>query len=439
MSNESPAHITAPAEPAPITFFERTVLPNGLRILTSSMPHTHSVAVTLYVGAGSRYERAGEEGVSHYLEHMLFKGTEKRRTAKEVAEAIDGVGGLLNGATDREYTVYYIKVARPHMGLAVDVLCQLVRHPLLDAAEMEKERSVVIEELAMVADSPAQMADLLLDSLLWPGNALGRDVAGTPESVAGITREALIAYMNEQYEPGNVVVAVAGNVTHEEVVDVFRRELGDWPAGHPGSWMPVAPVNGTRTLVKYKATEQAHVSIAARALPLNHPDRHALSFLSVILGEGMSSRLFIELREKRGLVYDVSSYAAHFLDTGAFNVYTGVDPKNAVEAVRVVIGELERLRDQGPTTEELTKARELSKGRMMLRMEDTRAVSGWIGAQELLLKRVRTVEDAITEMDAVTIEDVQRVAREIVDPRRAYLAVVGPYKTDKRFAPLLPG
>jgi predicted Zn-dependent peptidase len=421
-----------------LPFYERTVLPNGLRILSSTMPATHSVTVNIYVGAGSRYERKGEEGVSHYVEHMLFKGTRKRPTAKEIAEAIDGVGGLLNGATDREYTVYYIKVARPHMAIAVDVLCELVRHPLMETSEMEKERQVVIEELAMVADSPPQIADLLLDSLLWPDNPLGRDVAGTAESVTNISRDVMMGYLSEQYAPNNIVVSVAGNVTHEEVVAMFNQTLGDWNPGQPAAWLPVNGANGRRSAVHYKTTEQAHVSLAVRGIPLNHPDRHALSFLSVILGEGMSSRLFIELREKRGLVYDVSSYASHFLDTGAFNVYTGVDPKNATEAIKLVVAELERMRDHGPTTEELVKARELSKGRMMLRMEDTRSVSGWIGAQELLLNHVRTVEDAVAEMDAVTNEDLQRVAAELLDPRKSYLAVVGPYRSDKKFAALLP-
>jgi predicted Zn-dependent peptidase len=425
-------------DPATEPFFESTTLPNGLRVLTSSMPHTHSVAVTFYIGAGSRYERDGDAGISHFLEHMLFKGTAKRPTAKEIAEAVDGVGGMMNGATDREYTVYYIKVARPHMEMALDVLCELVHRPLIDAAEMQKERGVVIEELAAVADSPSQMADLLLDSLLWPDNPLGRDIAGTADSVLGITRDGMMSYLAEQYVPNNMVIAVAGNVTHEEVVGALSASLGDWQAGNPATWRPAASANGVRTAFKYKATEQAHVSIAVHALPLNHPDRHALSFLSVILGEGMSSRLFIELREKRGLVYDISSYTAHLLDTGAFNVYTGVDPKHAPEAVRIIIDELARLQQHGPTVEELQKARELSKGRMMLRMEDSRAVSGWIGAQELLLSHVRTVDDAIAEMDAVTIEDLQRVAREIIDPTRAYLSVVGPFRSDKRFATLLP-
>jgi len=419
-------------------FYERTVLPNGLRVISSSMPHTHSVSLTVYVGAGSRYEQTADAGVSHFTEHMLFKGTEKRPSAKEIAEAVDGVGGLMNGATDREYTVYYIKVARPHMDLALDVLFELVRRPLISATEMEKERGVVVEELAMVADSPAQMADLLLDSLLWPENPLGRDIAGTPDSVNGMSRDTLLVYLRQQYVPNNVVLSVAGNITHEEVVHAANSGLGDWDTGTAGTWIPAGSQNGSRLGVTYKKSEQAHVVIAMPGLALDHPDRHSLSFLSVILGEGMSSRLFMELREKRGLVYDVSSFTSHFLDTGSFNVYTGVDPKNAQEAVKLILEELGRLNTEGPTEAELTKAREMSRGRLMLRMEDTRSVGGWVGAQELLLGKVRTVEDAIQEMEAVTLEDLQRVARDVIDPGQAYLAVVGPYRSDKAFASLLP-
>ena len=426
------------------SFYQRTTLPNGLRVLTSAMPHTHSVALSVYVGTGSRYERDEEAGISHILEHMLFKGTARRPSAKEIAETIDGVGGVINAVTDREYTVYYIKVARPHLDLGLDVLFDLVRHPLIDPAELEKERQVVIEELAMVEDSPPALVDLLLDSILWPDNPLGRDIAGTPESVSAISREMVTRYLQQQYVPNNVVVAVAGNIAHDEVVAAISSALGDWRAGSPASWFPAAgwfpapSQNGARCAVRYKSTEQAHISLAVPGVPLDHPDRHAISFLSVILGEGMSSRLFVELREKRGLVYDVHTYVSQFLDVGTFNVYTGVDPKNAIESLKVMLAELERLREQGPTSEELTKARELSKGRLLLRMEDTRAVSGWIGGQELLLGAVRSVEQVVEELEAVTLEDLQRLAREILDPRGLYLAVVGPYRSDRRFAPLLP-
>ena len=419
------------------SFYQRTTLPNGLRVLTACMPHTHSVAISVYVGAGSRYERDDEAGISHFLEHMLFKGTEKRPTAKEIAEAIDAVGGMLNGGTDREYTVYYIKVARPHLDLALDVMFDLVRRPLIDAHEMEKERQVVLEELSMVADSPSQLADLLLDSVLWPGQPLGRDVAGTPESVAQLTREMALGYLKRQYVPPNIIVALAGQIDHGEIVSTIERELGDWPSRAASPWFPATNGAGPRHALRYKSSEQAHICLALRGLPLNHPDRYPLSFLSVILGEGMSSRLFMEVRERRGLAYDVHSYVAHFLDTGSFNVYMGVDPKNAVEALKVVLEEISRVREDGPSSAELTKARELSKGRLLLRMEDTRSVSAWIGAQELLLGYVRSVEQAVAEMEAVTLEDVQRVAREIIVPDQMYMAVVGPFRSDKRFAGLL--
>jgi predicted Zn-dependent peptidase len=419
--------------------YHRTALDNGLRVLTSAMPHTRSVSLSLYVGTGARYERPGEEGISHFLEHLLFKGTERWPTSKEIAELVDGVGGLLNGGTDREYTVYYIKVARPHLQMALDVLFELVRRPLVDPLEMEKERHVILEELAMVADSPPQIADLLLDSLVFPDNPLGRDVAGTPESVAAINREMVLQYLQEQYVPNNIVLAVAGNIEHDEIVTAAAESSEGWQRGRPTPWIPAASPDGRRYGVRYKATEQAHLSLAVPGLPLNHPDRHALSFLSVILGEGMSSRLFLELREKRALVYDVHTYVSHFLDTGIFNVYTGVDPKNAAEAVRIILAEFRRLQEAGATGAELAKARELSKGRLLLRMEDTRNVSGWIGAQELLLGAVRSVDEVVQEMDAVTMDDLARVARRVIDPSRLYLAVVGPYRSDKTFARLIHG
>ncbi len=433
MMSEKPS-VEAPPRP-----YERAVLGNGLRVLTTPLPHTHSVSISFYVGTGSRYERPDEAGISHFVEHMLFKGSAKRPTAKEIAEAIDSVGGILNGGTDREYTVYYIKVARPHVRLALDLLSDLVRNPLMDAGELEKERRVVLEELAMVEDSPAQLADLLLDSILWPDNPLGRDVAGTPESVAGITRDEMLDYLRRQYVPNNMVISIAGAISHEEVLAPVEAALRDWPGGQPTPWQPVSCLGSQRWALRHKPTEQAHISLAAPGLPLNHPDRYALSFLSVILGEGMSSRLFMELREKRGLVYDVHTYVSQFLDTGAFNIYTGVDPQKAVEALRVIIEEVARLHAHGPTEEELEKARELSKGRLLLRMEDTRNVSGWAGGQELLLGTVRSVEEAVAEMEAVTPADLRRLAKEILDPTRFYLAVVGPFKSARRFADILPG
>jgi predicted Zn-dependent peptidase len=418
--------------------YKKTTLPNGLRVLTAPMPHTRSVAVSVYVGAGSRYETAHQAGVAHFIEHLCFKGTERRPTALEISQVVDSVGGQMNAATDRELTVFYCKVAQPYFNLALDVLADLVRRPLFTPEEIEKERDVIIEELAMIADSPAQQVDLLLDETLWPGQPLGRDVAGSEETVRGITRDVALDYLHDQYVPNNTVVSIAGAVTEEEVLAQAEQIFGDWSRGVPRGWFPA--VNGQqapRTAVKYKSSEQAHLSLAVRGLPMHHPDRYALSLLSVILGEGMSSRLSLELRERRALCYDVHSYCSYFLDTGAFQLYAGVDPSKAEEALRALMAELGKLRHEGVPEDELQRAKALAKGRILLRMEDTRAVSDWLGAQELLSARIRTVDDVTARIDAVTSEDMQRVARQLIVNDQLNLAVVGPFRSQKRFAPLL--
>jgi predicted Zn-dependent peptidase len=418
--------------------YQRTTLPNGLRIVSQTMPGTRSVAVSLYVGAGSRYERPEEAGISHLLEHLLFKGTERRPTPQQISEEIDGVGGVMNAGTDRELTVYYAKVARPHFARAADVLTDMVRYPLIAGDELEKERKVVIEELASIADSPSQLVDMLLDQTMWPEQPLGRDVAGTEESVMALTRDGTMDYLRRQYVPNNIVVSVGGAVEHAEVVEFVSGALGDWKRGEPSSWLPAddnkrsAPV-----AVMYKKTEQAHIEIAVHALSSQNPDRFALDLVSVVLGEGMSSRLFMELREKRALCYDVHSFTSHYLDTGSFAVYAGVDPPKTLESAQALIEELVKMQRDGMSDDELHKAKELSKGRLLLRMEDTRNVSGWLGGQEMLNNLIRTPDEVVALIDAVTTDDVRRVASTLLDPARMTMALVGPFRSDKRFLPLL--
>jgi predicted Zn-dependent peptidase len=424
-------------ESFPRTTYEKTTFPNGLRLLTSSMPHTHSVAISIYVGAGSRYETADVSGISHFIEHMCFKGTLKRPTSQLISETIDGVGGMLNAATDREFTVYYAKVARPHLELALDVLSDLILTPLFEPAEFEKERKVVLEELASVSDSPGQQADLLLDELLWPGQPLGWDVAGRKETVEALSRDAAVAYLGRQYVPNNTVVSIAGNIQHHEVVELLQGALGSVASGTPDRWFPAQ--NGQeapRCSVMYKRTEQTHIAMALRGLPVDHPDRYALDLLSVLFGEGMSSRLFLELRERQGLCYEVNTYVSHFLDTGSFGVYAAVDPSKGRIAVRALVSELQRLRE-GIPEEELKKAKELAKGRLLLRMEDTRAVSGWLGSQELLLGRVRSPEEVVAQIDEVRPIDMQRVISQLLHKQHLNLAIVGPYRSERTFLPLL--
>jgi predicted Zn-dependent peptidase len=412
--------------------FQRTILANGLCVLSAPMAHTRSVTFSAYVGAGSRYERPDEAGISHFVEHICFKGTERRPSARDISEEVDNVGGILNGGTDREYTTYYIKVARPHFQMAADLVVDIMRQPLFDSEEFEKERKVIIEELASVADSPSQQCEVLLDSLLWPDQPLGWDVGGTEDTVSTMSRDEAITYMGRQYAPNNMVISVAGDVEHGEVVAAVGALTADWPLGRAvAGWYPA--VNGQsepRCGVIYKKTEQAHISLALRGVASTHPDRYALSLLSVALGEGMSSRLFLELREKRGLVYDVHSYVTNYLDSGSFTVYAAVDPEDGIEALQVMIQELAQLRDGLPRAE-LQKAKEVSKGRLLLRMEDTRSVSSWLGAQELLWGEVKTPEEIVKAIDQVNEDDVQRVADKL------NLAVVGPYKSEGRFLSLL--
>ena len=419
------------------TVFCRSHLPNGLRLITAPMPQARSVAISLYVGAGSRYEKREAAGVSHFVEHLCFKGTAKRPTAQLISEAIDGVGGILNAATDREYTVFYAKVARPHLDVALDVLCDLVQTPLFDATELEKERKVVLEELAAVADSPGQQADLLLDELLWPAQPLGWDIAGTKESIEGLTRDIVVDYVRRQYVPNNMVIAVAGNVTEDEVAALLAPTLGAAVAGAPDAWSPAQ--NGVQApgcALRFKRTEQTHIALGLHGLPLDHPDRYALDLLSVLFGESMSSRLFLELRERLGLCYDVHSYVTHFLDAGSFGVYAAVDPANGHKAVGALMLELRRL-TEGIPEGELHKAKELAKGRMLLRLEDTRAVSGWLGGQEILTGEILSPEEVVARLEAVTPADLTRVIAGLLRRDALKLAVVGPHRSERRFLPLL--
>jgi predicted Zn-dependent peptidase len=418
------------------TFYSAT-LANGLRVLTASLPHTRSVSVSIYISAGSRYERLFEAGLSHFVEHLCFKGTERRPSPREISQIVDSVGGILNAGTDRELTVYYGKVARPHLELVVDVLADMLRFSLFAPEEMEKERRVILEELAMVSDSPSQLVDVLIDELLWPDQPLGWDVAGNRETVSAITRDMALDYLHRQYVPNNMVVSVAGNVSEDEVLDLIGRTMGDWQPGAPSGWFPALKRQGQPGVaVTQKKTEQAHLTLAVYGLPIEHPDRYALDLLSVVLGEGMSSRLFLELRERMGICYDVHSYVDHFLDAGSLGVYAAVDPGNAAKALKALATEVGRLRD-GVQEDELRKAKELSKGRLLLRMEDTRSVSGWIGAQELLLGKVRTVDEVVGAMEAVTAEELRRVANELLVEDGLKLAVVGPFRSERRFLPLL--
>ena len=415
------------------TDFRMTTLDNGMRVLTSAMPHTRAASVSLFVGVGSRYDPADQAGISHVVEHLVFKGTNRRPSASEISGTVEGVGGILNAGTEQELTVYWCKVARPYLDEALDLHVDMLRDSLYEPVEMERERMVVIEEQNMANDSAGHRAAMLMDRMLWPDHPLGRDVSGTRESVSGMTREMVVDHVSRFYTPRNIVMSVAGDVDHDQIARTVESLSDGWSSHHPPAWTPFTHVQSAPQLrVEYRKTEQAQVLIGLPGLSATHPDRYALDLLSAVLGEGMSSRLFLEVREKRGLAYDIHSGVTHFIDTGAFVVAAGVDPKRAYAAVEIVLAELARLRD-GVTDSELVRAKRLSTGILMLRMEDTGAVSSWIGSQELLLGEVQDVDQVVEQVESVTPEDLRRVANDLLTGDRLNMALVGPFRGEARF------
>jgi predicted Zn-dependent peptidase len=406
--------------------YQRSVLDNQLRVLTSTMDHTQSVSIVICVGAGSRYESDELAGVSHFIEHLPFKGTESWPTARAVSEAIEGVGGIMNASTDREMTVFWCKVARLHYKTAFAVLMDMVLNSRLEPDEVEKEREVIQEELRMTYDQPSYRVDLLIDEAMWPDQAMGRDVGGTLETVADIQQKDIREYMHQQYNPANTVVAVAGNVTHEEVVDILAETTRDWKPLESLDWeLATDNVEGPLVKVERRRSDQTHLCLGVPGISLSHPDRYAFNLMNTILGDGMSSRLFLSLREEQGLAYDVHSSTSNYRDTGALVVYCGVEPSKTNDAVRSIVQEFQGMH-QAPSEQELNKAREYSKGRLLLRMEDTRAVASWLGGQELLQNEVQTPEEVVDALDAVTPSDIERVAQNFLNDEKMRLAVVGP-------------
>ena len=343
----------------------------------------------------------------------------------------------MNAATDRELTTYWCKVAGPHLETTVDLLADMVQSSLFDAEEVERERSVVLEELAMTRDTPDDWADVLVDELVWPDQPLGRDIGGTPETVGGISRQSLLSCMAGQYVPSNAVVSIAGDVSHREVAGLLEEHMGAWAPGEAPDWVPAQDgQSAPRVRVERRPSEQAHISLAVRALPANHPQRYALDLLSIILGEGMSSRLFLELRERQGLVYHVGSFVSRFQDAGALGVSAATNPGNGARAVRSILGEFEKAKRE-ISGAELAKAKEMAKGKLVLRLEDTRGSAFWVGGQELLMEQVLTVDEALARIDAVAMDEVLDVARALLVRERLSLAVVGPYRSPIRFEKLL--
>lgn len=388
------------------------------------MPHIRSVSIGFWVGVGSRHETDAQAGISHFIEHLLFKGTE-RRTAREIAEAIDAVGGTLNAFTGKESTCFYARTLDEHFPLAVDLLTDMLRHPRFDAGDMDRERGVIIEEILMYEDTPDELVHDIFSQTLWPDHPLGRAIQGTVDSVKDISRDDVLAYYGAHYRPENIVVAVAGNVSHERVVEEIARRF-DEPAGAaPALALPVPRPAATQAY-RAKDIEQVHICVGSEGLPLGHDRIYSLHLMSNILGGGSSSRLFQEIREERGLAYSVYAFHSAYRDAGLAAIYLAANPASAAGALDLVRAELDRIREHGVSAEELRRNKEQLKGNLLLGMESTSNRMSHLGKGELLRGHIQTPAEIIRRIEAVTPEDVRNLAREIWVGDRLSLAAVGP-------------
>jgi predicted Zn-dependent peptidase len=408
--------------------YELTTLDNGLRILTVAMSHVHSTSLGFFVGVGSRYEDEPLAGASHFIEHMLFKGTEQRPTAIEIAEAIEGRGGIFNASTGLEATLYWAKVAADHLPQTLDVLSDMLLRARFDPDEIEKERAVIHEEISYTLDAPEGLVQIAANRLQWPDHPLGRDVAGTRDSVAGLERSSLLSYLGDHYRPTKTVLGIAGGVEHQTVIDWAQAHLANWEPGSALSFQP-APLNdnGPRVHIEARDTEQAHVCLSFEGLSRSHPDRHTLRLLNVMLGEGMRSRLFQQVRERLGLAYSVDSFVSTLMDTGTVGIYAGVSADRVEQAIRAILGELELMRQEPVPEDELRKAIDFVRGRLTLSLEDSFTTAAWFARQELLGPDVLYPDQVLDYFEAVQPSDVQRVAQTVFRPERLYVAIVGPF------------
>ena len=404
--------------------YRRTVLPNGVTVVTEPMDHVRTVALGVWIAAGSRYEDAGHSGVSHFIEHILFKGT-ATRSALAIAEAMDAIGGQLNAFTDKEHTCYYLRVLSGHLAEGMAILADMLLHPAMDPEAVEKERQVLAEEIKMYEDAPDDLVHDVFAETLWPAHPLGRPISGSLASLEGLARDDLHAYMAERYRPDAVLVTAAGLLDHEQIVALAGQALGEW-SGHAVPVGHVPPHPQRATAYRSKEIEQVHLCLGVPGLPQAHPDRYALAVLDSALGSGMSSRLFQEIREERGLAYSISSYQAAYADAGAFVVYAGTSPQAAREVVRLTLAGLVRARD-GLAVEEVARAKESLKGNLMLALETPGSRMSKLARSEQYFGRQITLDEIIADVDAVRREDVRRLAEELLVPDRLALAAIGPF------------
>jgi len=406
----------------------QTILDNGLRIVTASLADARSVTVNIVVGTGSRFEEyATNGGVSHFLEHLLFKGSKKYPSAQAIAEAVDAVGGYNNAYTTEDVTSFYIKVPARYGTLALDILSDMVKSPMLDGPELERERDVIIEEMNVFRDDPSRYIGTLVPGLIFPDNPLGRDIIGSEEVIKTVSRDEIVKYLAQRYRPNNLVVAVAGAVDHEAVVAQMQESLGTLESAELAPIVQVAEELGDELAVTHaKPTAQAHFMVASRGYAYDDPDEPAARLVAAILGRGMSSRLFTNVRERQGLAYTVFAEVNPFVDTGLFEAYAGVNLDKIQRALDSVLHELELIRSETVSAGELDKAKQQLTAGLEMSLESNGSIADRIGTQLVLLGAVKSIEETIERIEAVTPADVRRVAEAMLAPERLRFAIIAP-------------
>jgi predicted Zn-dependent peptidase len=420
-----------------VTTYERHRLSNGVRVLTAPMSHAQSVSCFVTLAAGSRYETRETAGIAHFAEHMFFKGTETRPTARDISTEIDSIGGEFNAFTSKEYTGYFVKCAAEHRDLAFDVLVDMLRHSKFDADEIEREKGVIVEEMNMYYDTPRDYIGGVYESLLYGDQPLGWDIIGRKETVRAATRETFLDYLDRWYKPARTVVGVGGQIG-DDLIPMLEERLADLPDEPAEAELETPSQDGkARVKLHHKDSDQAHLILGAPSYPMTHPDRYVLQLLATVLGGGMSSRLFTEVRERRGLGYYIFGLNYSYTDAGSLYAQAGVDIARIEEAVRTIVDEFRRIADEPVPAGELEKARNFAKGRFVLQLESPHGMIMFGLRREVLEGRATEPAEVLEAIDAVTAEDVQRVAQDVIGRNGLRLAAIGPLEEPERFEELL--
>lgn len=409
-----------------------TRLEDGLRIATTNMPHMESISLGAWFGCGSRYENKRINGISHFIEHLVFKGT-KRRSGDEISEAVEGVGGELNASTSEESTFYYIRIVRDHLPLAAEILLDMVINPVFRREFLEKQRDIVFEEIHMYEDAPPNHVEDLFNGLVWKAQPLGYNILGTIKSMTGLSRGDIVKYKRKMYCSNNCVVAAAGNIDHDDFVKLVKKHTRGL---RPGRRTPFRAIRTRQTkpglLVERKQTEQAHIFLGVPALPWSHPGRYALKIISTILGENMSSRLFKSVREERGYAYSINTGIDRFLDAGSFYVAAGVETEKLIPALRLVLRELARLQRTKVPKKELDRAKEFVRGSIIMSSERTMSRMYWLGESLRMADRIDEINDTIAAVMSVSQDKIMALANSLFKNNRLNLAVIGDFDDSGR-------